>query len=85
MVSTLARLRNEEEGFTLIELMIVMIVLGILAGIVLFAVGSFDEDAEDARDSANTRICETAFAASEAKYGNPDNWEEYVATGTTCP
>ncbi|MEA2555396.1 MAG: hypothetical protein QOI60_727, partial [Actinomycetota bacterium] len=30
---------REESGFTLIELMIVIVILGVLAGIVIFAVG----------------------------------------------
>ena len=66
MLHTLTRMRHEE-GFTLIELMIVMVVLGILAGIVLFAVGTFQSDAQTSRDSANTRQCKTAIAAFKAK------------------
>src|SRR2546429_458350 len=62
--------RNNEDGFTLIELMIVMVVLGILAGIILFAVGNFKTDATTSKDNANTRICATAKAASQAKFGD---------------
>ena len=32
-----------EEGFTLIELMIVIVILGVLAGIVIFAVGGITD------------------------------------------
>jgi prepilin-type N-terminal cleavage/methylation domain-containing protein len=63
MLNTLTNLRKREDGFTLIELMIVMVVLGILAGIVLFGVGTFKSDATTSRDAANTRQCETAKAA----------------------
>ena len=34
---------REEGGFTLIELMIVIVILGILAGIVMFAVGGITD------------------------------------------
>jgi prepilin-type N-terminal cleavage/methylation domain-containing protein len=60
-----------EEGLTLIELMIVMVVTGILAGIVLFAVGNFSTPATASKTLANTRICETAKAAYEAAMTNP--------------
>jgi prepilin-type N-terminal cleavage/methylation domain-containing protein len=67
MSNAMSRLRQREEGFTLIELMIVMVVLGILAGIVLFAVGTFQSDAETSKNAANTRQCKTAIAAYKAK------------------
>jgi prepilin-type N-terminal cleavage/methylation domain-containing protein len=66
MINHLRRSRTED-GFTLIELMIVMVVLGILAGIVLFAVGTFSDDADTATSDANDRQCETAKAAFAAK------------------
>lgn len=66
MTNTMSRLRQREGGFTLVELMIVIVVLGILAGIVIFAVGTFQTNAEDAEDDANARNCRTAQAAAEA-------------------
>ena len=84
MTSKISHMRNEG-GFTLIELMIVMVVLGILAGIVLFAVSNFKSDATTAKDNANTRICATAKAASQAKFGNDTNYGLYVASGVSCP
>ena len=38
-----------ERGFTLVELLIVIVILGILAGIVVFAVGNLTSNAQDER------------------------------------
>lgn len=83
MFSTIKRIQKSEEGFTLIELMIVMIVLGILAGIVLFAVGAFDDQAETAKTQANDRICASAQAAADASVAD-DTANDFV-DGGTCP
>jgi prepilin-type N-terminal cleavage/methylation domain-containing protein len=69
MNATLTRMRNEE-GFTLIELMIVMVVLGILAGIVLFAIQPFQDSATKSKANANSSICATADAAAAADASN---------------
>ena len=77
-------IRNEH-GFTLIELLIVLVVLGILAGILLFAVNGIQGDADTAKDGANTRICATAKAASQAKYGDDTHYGEYLVGDGLCP
>ncbi len=52
-----------ERGFTLVELLIVIVILGILAGIVVYAVGNLTSNAK-------TNACATesrrSFAAAEA-------------------
>jgi prepilin-type N-terminal cleavage/methylation domain-containing protein len=72
MIKAISQKLEREEGFTLIELMIVMVVLGILAGIVIFATGGFQQGAENATDEANDKICDTARAAYAATAGQSD-------------
>jgi general secretion pathway protein G len=83
MLTTLNRMKNEE-GFTLIELMIVMVVLGILAGIVLFAVGPFQTAATEAKTTADADACKTAAAAASATLTTADDANTFVDSGT-CP
>lgn len=44
---------GRDAGFSLIELLIVIVVLGVLGGIVVFGVGRFREDAANSADAAN--------------------------------
>ena len=50
-------------GFTLIELLVVIAILGVLAGVVVFAVGSLGDDAEDNACAIELRTVRTAVAA----------------------
>jgi prepilin-type N-terminal cleavage/methylation domain-containing protein len=69
MIKTLqARREANEGGFTLIEMLIVIVILGILATIVLFATGQFTSDSKTAACSANVRIMQTAEAAYSAAH-----------------
>lgn len=52
------RQKRSEEGFTLIALLIVIIVLGILAAIVVFAVGTTRKDSVAA-------ACKTSYKSAE--------------------
>ncbi|HUF33051.1 MAG TPA: type II secretion system protein [Acidimicrobiales bacterium] len=79
MSNTLNQLKREE-GFTLIELMIVMVVLGILAGIVIFAVDPFETAATNAKAGADADICATAAAAAKAGGGTANDYVE----GSPC-
>lgn len=50
------RMLMKEYGFTLVELMVVVVVLGILAGIAVQRMGDVRERAERAADEANARL-----------------------------
>ena len=59
----------DESGFTLLELLIVMIVLGILGGITSLAVVDMRGDATDARCRSDVRNLQVANAAYKARTG----------------
>lgn len=64
IVSNLRRIKGaDEQGFTLVELLIVIVVLGILAGIVIFALGSTSAQAAVAACNADATTVETAVTA----------------------
>jgi prepilin-type N-terminal cleavage/methylation domain-containing protein len=61
---------REEGGFTLIELMIVIVILGILAGIVLFAVGGITDRGTTAACKTDLSTIQTGVEAYYAKNGS---------------
>ena len=61
--------KRNEGGFTLIELLIVIIILAILAAIVVFAVGSTNQNAVAASCNADAKSVETAMEAYKAQTG----------------
>jgi prepilin-type N-terminal cleavage/methylation domain-containing protein len=62
--------RAHEDGFTLVELVIVIVVLGILSGIVVFGVGRFRSDANAAACQADMTAVNAAADAYQAVTGN---------------
>ncbi|HYN55912.1 MAG TPA: prepilin-type N-terminal cleavage/methylation domain-containing protein [Motilibacterales bacterium] len=71
MINRLQAARTEETGFSLIELLIVIVVLGVLGGIVVFGVGAFKGDSEAAACAANLKTVQVAATAYQAKTGDP--------------
>ena len=76
--------RAGEGGFTLIELMIVIVILGILAAIVVFAVGGITDRGETSACKANVKTVEVAVEAYYAKQ-NPGAYPPDLATLTVAP
>jgi general secretion pathway protein G len=62
-----------DEGFTLIELMIVIVVLGILAGIVVFGLGTFKSESKLGACKADVKQYQTAVDAYMALPSNTTN------------
>ena len=59
-----------ERGFTLVELLIVIVILGILAGIVVFAVGNLTSNAKTNACATEKTTVQTAVEAYKAQNGS---------------
>ncbi|MGQ0843279.1 MAG: competence type IV pilus major pilin ComGC [Sporichthyaceae bacterium] len=68
-----ARATAADQGFTLVEMLIVIVVLGVLAGITVFGVATFRDDAEASACSASIKTVDVAADAWRAKPGNTGN------------
>jgi general secretion pathway protein G len=72
--------RQNDKGFTLVELLIVIVILGVLAGIVVFAVNGITDRGEVAACKADVKTVQVASEAYYAKNGS------YAATvGALAP
>ena len=60
MLKKLRKMLKKQEGFTLVELMIVVVILGILAGIGVQQYGNIQQRAKDAADAANRKVLTNA-------------------------
>lgn len=60
MMKKIRKLLRQQEGFTLVELMVAVVILGILAGIGVQQYGKIQENARKAANAANIRVIKNA-------------------------
>ena len=70
-----------EKGFTLVELLVVIVILGILAGVVVFAVGGVTDRGQDSACRTDKRSIKTAAEAGYAKDGSYPADEAALVSG----
>ena len=61
---------SADEGFSLIELLVVILILGILTAVVVFAVGGISDEGEDNACQAGARTLEVAVESYFARHGD---------------
>jgi prepilin-type N-terminal cleavage/methylation domain-containing protein len=62
-----------QQGFTLVELLVVIVILGILAAVVVFAVNGIQDRGQTAACKEDSRTVRTAIEAYRAKNNATDN------------
>ncbi|HAP74521.1 MAG TPA: hypothetical protein DCR14_00370 [Acidimicrobiaceae bacterium] len=73
--------RRDDRGFTLVELLIVIVILGVLATITVFAVRGITDQGEESACAAEWKNLETAQEANMAQRGEYVTEAELVANG----
>lgn len=61
---------NKDKGFTLVELLIVIVILGILATVTVFAVRGITNQGEESACAADKKVLEVAAESYMAQFGN---------------
>jgi prepilin-type N-terminal cleavage/methylation domain-containing protein len=73
--------RVRDRGFTLVELLIVIVILGVLATVTVFAVRGITDKGKASAAAADQRILEKAEENHMAKYGHYGTEAELVTAG----
>ena len=81
LLRSMEKKRSGEAGFTLVELLVVIAILGILAAIVVFAVGGITDRGQTA---ANKTTCSVLQSAEEAYFANHSAYAPDQATLQTA-
>jgi len=74
-----------EQGFTLVEMLIVIVILGILAGIVVFAVGGTTSGAKTSACAAEKSTIGTALETYKAETGSYPASMNYLDGNAAAP
>ncbi len=80
--------RRPNAGFTLVELLVVIVILGVLAAVVVFAVGGASSNATASACRSNVSAVENAlevFHAQNARYPSPGAAGQAELTSGTSP
>ena len=83
MLRKIRKLLKKQEGFTLVELMIVVVILGILAGIGVQQYGNIQERARQAAHAANKKVLTNAANMWLIMNGGFEEGLEVEFQGTT--
>jgi len=79
MMKKLRKMLRQQEGFTLVELMVAVVILGILAGIGVQQYSRLQETARDNAHQANIRIIRSAVEMYQILEGkNPTGFDDLV-------
>jgi len=76
MISKLRAAAAEESGFTLVELLIVIAILGVLAGVVVFSVAGIQDNSQTSAckaEASTVKSAEEAYYVRNKAYGTAGN------------
>lgn len=96
MMKKIRKMLRQQEGFTLVELMVAVVILGILAGVGVQQYNRLIKEANEKANDANRKVLENAARlyvlldgpVTEEKtwtFDSPDEWKDYIDEWPTHP